>query len=216
MVPRGDKRPSMSHLKRKVGAVEALLADPVDLSTTKAEKAAIKNSRTGRKTSVVSAIVYDKKPFGGDAPFQNPVKPGHHRKPASVSMQAPSDLTFTTKLRNVIHYVFESLRDMIALSAPPSSDIEKSVMEMRALIGSAENRLNEEVKRHLTELIEETEAFLRGEKTGLTGTPDFQSALHYRHYVRIAWLSHFILSNLAGLSPGRLAQGSSADFPSNP
>jgi hypothetical protein len=69
---------------------------------------------------------------------------------------------------------------------------------MRALNGSPENRLNEELKRHLIELIEETEAFVRGEKTGLTGVPDFQSALHYRHYVRIAWLSYFILKNLPG------------------
>jgi hypothetical protein len=172
MVSRDDKKQSAHYRKRKVGAVEALLADPVDLSSTKAEKTSFRNSRTNRASSVVSAFVYDKSPS------------------VSVRIQGPSNFTFTTKLRNVIQFVFESLRE--------TEGIEKSVREMRALNGSPENRLNEELKRHLIELIEETEAFVRGEKTGLTGVPDFQSALHYRHYVRIAWLSYFILKNLPG------------------
>ena len=111
--------------------------------------------------------------------------------------------------------VFESLRDVVAYSTPPSADVDKSLREMRALNGSSENHLNEEIKRHLNELIEETDAFLRGEKTGLTGIPDFQSAMHYRHYVRIAWLSNFILSNLAGPVPDRSGQSPSSDFPPN-
>jgi hypothetical protein len=180
MVSRDDKKQSTHYRKRKVGAVEALLADPVDLSSTKAEKTSFRNSRTNRASSVVSAFVYDKSPS------------------VSVRIQGPSNFTFTTKLRNVIQFVFESLRETIAQSTTPSEGIEKSVREMRALNGSPENRLNEELKRHLIELIEETEAFVRGEKTGLTGVPDFQSALHYRHYVRIAWLSYFILKNLPG------------------
>ncbi len=218
MVSHGNKKPSMPNRKRKVGAVEALLADPVDLSTTKAEKTAIKNSLTGgRKSSVVSAIVYNARQT---IPLQNPAKTDRHSKKAglvaaSVFAHEPLTLTFTTKLRNVISYVFESLRDVVAHSTPPSADVDKSLREMRALNGSSENRLNEEIKRHLNELIEETDAFLRGEKTGLTGIPDFQSALHYRHYVRIAWLSNFILSNLAGPVPDRSGQSPSSDFPPN-
>jgi hypothetical protein len=211
MLSHGDKKPSTPHLKRKVGAVEALLADPVDLSTTKAEKTAIKNLRTTRKSAVVSAILYDKKP-SGSAPFLNPFETDHVKKTASNAYNGPLNLTFTIKLRNVIQYIFEGLRDTIARSCPPSEDIEKSLREMRALNGSAENRLDEEIKRHLIELIEETEAFVRGEKTGLTGVTDYQSALHYRHYVRIAWLSNYILSNLAGPVSGR-SGGHSADFP---
>ncbi|MGB7568874.1 MAG: hypothetical protein WBM07_13520 [Chitinivibrionales bacterium] len=218
MVSHGNKKPSAPNRKRKVGAVEALLADPVDLSTTKAEKTAIKNSLTrGRTSSVVSAIVYNARQT---IPLQNPAKTDRHSKKAgmvaaSVFAYQPLTLTFTTKLRNVISYVFESLRDVVAYSTPPSADVDKSLREMRALNGSSENRLNEEIKRHLNELIEETDAFLRGEKTGLTGIPDFQSALHYRHYVRIAWLSNFILSNLAGPVPDRSGQSPSSDFPSN-
>jgi hypothetical protein len=200
MVSRDDNKQSAHHRKRKVGAVEALLADPVDLSITKAEKTTLRNSRATRKSSVISAIIYDKNP---GTLYQNSVKTDLYKKPANLPMvsariQGPSNFTFTTKLRNVIQFVFESLRETIAQSTSPSEGIEKSVREMRALNGSPENRLNEEIKRHLIELIEETEAFVRGEKTGLTGVPDFQSALHYRHYVRIAWLSHFILKNLPG------------------
>jgi hypothetical protein len=181
MVFRDDKKQSAPHRKRKVGAVEALLADPVDLSITKAEKSALRNSRTNRRSSVISAFVYDKSPAT-----------------VPVRIQRSSNFTFTAKLRNVIQFIFESLRETIAQSAKPSEDIEKSIHEMRSLNGSPENRLNAELKRHLMELMEETEAFVKGEKTGLTGVPDFQSALHYRHYVRIAWLSHFILKNLPG------------------
>jgi hypothetical protein len=200
MVSRNDKKPSTHHRKRKVGAVEALLADPVDLSITKAEKAVIRNSRTNRSSSVISAIIYDKSTVGL---HQNLLKTNLLKKPidsaaGSSHTHGASNLTFTTKLRNVIQFVFEGLRENIARSTTPSADIEKSIREMRALNGNPDNQLSEEIKRHLIELIEETEAFVRGEKTGLTGVPDFQSALHYRHYVRIAWLSHFILNNLPG------------------
>jgi hypothetical protein len=212
MVSRGDKKPSPYRPKRKIGAVEALLADPVDLSTTKAEKASLKNFLGKRKPTVVSAIVYDKKPevvF-----FQNVPETRRRNKAVADSPNGSLNLTFTTKLRNVIEYIFENLRDMIAHSSPPSKDIEKSLREMRALNGSAENRLNEEIKRHLIELIEETEAFVRGEKTGLTGVTDFQSALHYRHYVRIAWLSNYILSNVTGPVSEKPGQDA-PDFPPN-
>jgi|GEM_PF-1547067 hypothetical protein len=209
MVSRGDKRQSSSNRRRKAKVVNALIDNPADLCTKPAMKSSTKIVRGARHPSAVSTIFYDDQ-TGSFSQKAGKVKAARAIT-ASVFINEPLDLTFTTKLRNVIHYIFEDLRDVVALSTPPSSDIEKSIMEMRALSGSAENRLNEELKRHLAELIEETEAFVRGEKTGLTGIPDFQSALHYRHYVRIAWLSHFILTNLPGPVPGR----PSADFPPN-
>jgi hypothetical protein len=216
MVSRGDKKPSAPLRKRKTGIVEALLADPVDISVTKAEKAAIKNLRPHRRSSVVSAIVYDEKPAMG---FPKTARPGHHKTiththTVSVFPQEPSSLTFTTKLRNVIQFILDSLREIIALSKPPSEEIEKSLRELHALSAGVKNQLDDEMKRHLSELIEETDAFMHGEKTGLTGVTDFQSAMHYRHYVRIAWLSHCILNNAPGPVFGRRG-GDAVDFPQN-
>jgi hypothetical protein len=215
MVSRGDKRSPASFRKRKAGIIEALLADPVDISVTKAEKAAIRNLRSHRRSSVVSAIVYNDKP----TVIEKPAKSLHNKnhsptQTASIFPQTSSNLTFTTKLRNVIQFVLESLRETIALSKPTSTEIEKSIREMRALSVGDNNPLNEEIKRHLAELIEETEAFVSGEKTQLTGITDFQSAMHYRHYVRIAWLANFILNNAPGSVLGRRG-GLSAEFPPN-
>jgi hypothetical protein len=68
---------------------------------------------------------------------------------------------------------------------------------MKSLSLQADKRLSPETERRLNELIEETEAFVKGEKTALTNTDDFEGVQHYRHYVRIAWLTHFILGDLS-------------------
>jgi hypothetical protein len=74
--------------------------------------------------------------------------------------------------------------------------LERSIAETKSLVLQAGNRLNSDMRRRLNELIEETQAFIRGEKTALTNIDDYQGVLHYRHYVRIAWLTHFILNDL--------------------
>jgi hypothetical protein len=144
-------------------------------------------------------MVFDDEKNATALPRRGTLKNAASLPPVTVSAfrENPFDLTFTNKLRNVIEYTFECLRDSVADQKPMASYLERSIAEMKTLASQADRRLSLQTLRRLNELIEEVEAFARGEKTALTNTDDYQGVLHYRHYVRIAWLTHFILGDLS-------------------
>ena len=179
-------KPKIAH------AVITPAASNTDDSTMQSSRPKSKSPRTKQSTSVVNAFV-----FNHDTPSSLPPKEGA-LQPINASVFGAGDrfLTFTNKLRNVIEYTFECLRDSVADKAPISPYLARSIVEMKRLCAQAEGCVKPETLRRFKELIEETEAFIRGEKTALTNSDDYEGPLHYRHYVRIAWLTQFILGDL--------------------
>jgi hypothetical protein len=187
MVTPDKKKHTALRRKGKVKIVEAIVGGP-EHAIDKRPKA--DNSGLGA-SSIVSAFVFENKTAASPSRegFIPPIN-------ASVYNENPFEPTFTFKLRNLIEYAFECVRDSVSDQTPMTPHLERSIAETKSLVLQAGNRLNSDMRRRLNELIEETQAFIRGEKTALTNIDDYQGVLHYRHYVRIAWLTHFILNDL--------------------
>ena len=179
-------KPKIAH------AVITPAASNTNDSTIQSSRPPKKSPGTKQSTSVVNAFVFNHDTTSSLPPREGALQPIN----ASVFGTGDHFLTFTNKLRNVIEYTFECLRDSVADKAPTSPYLARSVMEMKRLCTQAEGCLKPETLRRFKELMEETEAFIRGEKTALTNSDDHEGPLHYRHYVRIAWLTQFILDDL--------------------
>jgi hypothetical protein len=201
MVSRDKKKKPSLHEEEKAKVVEAYFQDHLNIKNMKnckSDSTQNPGSKSGNKTSVVSAIVFDKKKDNISSTNGSPKKQSLKRPvTASIFTEDVYDLSFANKMRNVIEYTFECLRDSVSEQTPKSSYLKRSIEEMKSLSLLADKRLSPETERRLNELIEETEAFVKGEKTALTNTDDFEGVQHYRHYVRIAWLTHFILGDLS-------------------
>ncbi len=162
-----------------------------------------RNARSKPPKNVVSAFVFDEQ----TEPAGPPVKSGNvdvnTKKEGAQSAQSahvfrsePSHLTFIVKVRNIVQFTFENIRDNVVDRAPVADLLKRSVTEMKSLQGEASKRFGPETQRRFRELVQELEAFLEGENSTAEMTKDLQSVFHYRHYVRVAWLSHFILGDL--------------------
>jgi hypothetical protein len=190
MVSHDKKKDSSILGNGKAKVMEALISERIKIDGNK-DRSGNSGSKHKLKNSVVSAIVFDRRKKYDRAGFIPPVN-------ASIFQNDTCDLAFSNKMRNVIEYTFECLRDSVSDQKPMAQFLQRSIKEMKSLSTGADKRLKPETLRHLNELIEETEAFVRGEKTALTGSDEHEGVQHYRHYVRIAWLTHFILCDLNG------------------
>jgi hypothetical protein len=156
-----------------------------------------KNAKSKMSKKVVSAFVFDgrrEEPDGvGRRSDVEKVK-----KPitASVFVNEESDLTFTTRIRNLIQYTVDVLRDHLAGQTPIDEILQRSIKEMKLLSADVARRLNADTSKRFHDLIEEMTAFMYGDKTDRSENDDLKDVMHYRHYVRIAWISHFILEDL--------------------
>ena len=195
--------PPDNKIKGKI--VDAIIVRPRQENAKKRLYAALKKetAKGPRRPSVVSAIVFDKEkkaPLSRREHIRNFSAARRHAGrlgPArDLFAEAIYDLTFANRVRNVIEYTFECLRDSVADQIPMAPYLKRSIAELKTLSLQAHGRLTTDTLRRFSELIEETEAFVKGEKTALTNTDDMVGVLHYRHYVRIAWLTHFILGDL--------------------
>ena len=156
-----------------------------------------KNAKSKVSKKVVSAFVFDKQEVEPvDSHPHNNAEPVKQPITASVFINEESDLTFKTKLRNIIQYTYECLHDNLVDQTPITPLLARSVDEMKLLSADAVKRLGADTSKRFQEIIEEIIAFLHEDKTETTDNKDLKAVLHYRHYVRIAWLSHFILDDL--------------------
>ena len=160
-----------------------------------------KNAKFKNSKNVVSAFVFDKEEADHiDSKIKNNVETVAQPITASVFIREESDLTFKTRLRNLIQYTVDCLHDNLADQTPITTVLKRSVQEMKALSDETAKRLSAETAKRYNELIEEITAFMVEDKTEEFNNEDLKSVLHYRHYVRIAWLSHFILEDLKNSS----------------
>jgi len=199
--PDKKKHPALRR-KGTTTIVEAIVSEPIRLPDEKPNKslrAKMKKNKAGKSSSVVSALVFKNDTQSSLPRRENDAQTAGVLPPISASVFTSTvyDPTFTTQLRNVIEYTFECLRDSVSDQTPATAYLERSIVEMKRLCNQAQQRLKTETLRRFKELIEETEAFARGEKTTLTSSDDYEGVLHYRHYVRIAWLTQFILGDLS-------------------
>jgi hypothetical protein len=158
-----------------------------------------KNTKSKTNDKVVSAFVFDKEHDAPEAAGQQKNDTARPPITASVFVNEESDLTFKTKMRNIIQFTFESLRDNLIDLTPAAPLIRRSIEEMQSLAGEVDKRLSAEAAKRFHDLIGETSAFLQGDQNESTANADLQDVMHYRHYVRIAWFSHFILEDLKNL-----------------
>jgi hypothetical protein len=158
-----------------------------------------KKNPKSKANDPVSAIVFDKQagmpPTSGAQNAEKVIQP----ITASVFINEESDLTFKTKMRNIVQYTFECLRDNLLDLTPVAPIIQRSMDEMRILCPEADRRLSAETSKRFHELIEEIKAFTEDDPDPPGGNKELRDVMHYRHYVRIAWLSHFILEDIKKL-----------------
>jgi hypothetical protein len=154
-----------------------------------------KNTTSKTNDKVVSAFIFDKQQAGAPASRKNKNEQTSQPITASVFVDEESDLTFKIRLRNILQFVFDCLRENLIDLAPVTAIIRRSLDEIKALGPEVDRRMNAETSKRYHDLIEEITFFLKGEATS-TATDDMKAVMHYRHYVRIAWFSHFILEDL--------------------
>jgi hypothetical protein len=156
-----------------------------------------KNTRRKGSEKVVSALIFGKHKEQRDAPDNNyGIKMARQPITASVFVDEESDIAFKTRLQNIIQYTVDCILDHLANQTSIAAILRKSVDAMKLLSAEADKRLNADTSKRYHELIEEIPAFMQGNKATPTEIDDMQCVMHYRHYVRIAWHSHFILEDL--------------------
>ena len=156
-----------------------------------------KNTRRKGNEKVVSAFVFDKQQEDhSDSDGSSNI--GKVRQPitASVFVNEESDLAFKTRLQNIIQYTFDCILDHLANQTPITAILRRSIDAMILLSDETVKRLDADMSKRYHELIEEITAFMQGNAAAPAEIDDIQCVIHYRHYVRIAWNSHFILENL--------------------
>jgi hypothetical protein len=156
-----------------------------------------KNTRRKGNEKVVSAFVFDRQQEDTSAPEgSNSIEKARQPITASVFINEESDLAFKTRLQNIIQYTFECILDHLAHQTPITAILRRSVDAMLLLGNETDRRLDADTSKRYHEIIEEITAFMHEDTEAPTQIDDMQCVLHYRHYVRIAWNSHFILENL--------------------
>jgi hypothetical protein len=151
-----------------------------------------KNIKSKVPKKVVSALVFDKQQETHKASTKNNIAE-KTKKPitASVFITNESDLLFKIKLRNIIDYTFECIRDHLAEKTPITAVLTRSIEEMKLCRDESAKRLSAEALKYYHELIEELMTFI-GDATAQKKNKD----MNYCDYIRIAWLSHYILEDL--------------------
>jgi hypothetical protein len=151
-----------------------------------------KKIKTRLSEKVVAAVVFDDR--RSVQSLSNQTLGAQETNPitASVFIAHESDLVFKTKLWNIIDYVFEYIRDNLAEQIPETNLLNRSLEQMKSVGDEVTRRLGKDISKRFHELIEEIGAFLQSDQAKQSE----KNAMRYRHYVRIAWLSHYILEEL--------------------
>jgi hypothetical protein len=152
-----------------------------------------KKAKPNAPEKVVSALVFDKRQVSpGTA--EDTDRGAQQKKPitASIFLANESDLLFRIKIRNIVDYTFGYVRDHLSDLGPEMSLLSRGLEQMRSIRDEADKRLGRDTIKHYHELIEEITEFIQSGATGSVEKDDGR----YRHYVRIAWLSHSILEDL--------------------
>jgi hypothetical protein len=152
-----------------------------------------KNQKPTAPEKVVSALVFDKRrPLRGAA--EKTDGNGQPKQPitASIFVGSESDLLFKTKVRNIVDYTFGYIRDHLADPRQETGLLSRGLEQMRLISDETNKRLGPDTSKHFHELIGEITEFIRSDASG----HDKKNDTRYRHYVRIAWLSHSILEDL--------------------
>ncbi len=155
-----------------------------------------KNTKSKASDNVVSAFVFDKQQAPSPDSRKNINEQASQPITASVFVDEESDLTFKLRLRNILQYTFDCLRENLIDLSPVTPVIRRSLEEIKSLSPDVDKRLSAETAKRYQNLIEEITVFLQGEQNASNTTEDMKGVMHYRHYVRIAWFSHFILEDL--------------------